>query len=99
MAKAVCGFEVVPFNEASVSGVIRLVVFEVEDYSFPGRFDFLDVIFVENGLGDYIFFGGPVAEVAVAAALAAEGEVGVLGLVGGSFADGAFVLHARGPWF
>ena len=99
MAKAVCGFGVVPFTEPSASGVIRLVVFEVEDYSFAGRFDFLDVIFVENGVGDYIFFGGPVAEVAVAAALAAEGEVGVLGRVGGSFADGAFVLHVRGPWF
>jgi hypothetical protein len=99
MAKAVCGLRVVPFAEASVSGVIRFVVFEVEDYSFAGRFDFLDVILVENGVGDYIFFGGPVAEVAVAAALAAEGEFGVFRGVGGSFADWAFVLHVRGPWF
>jgi hypothetical protein len=76
-----------------VSGVIRLVVFEVEDYGFAGLVEFLEVVFVEDGVGDYIFFGGPVAEIAVAAALAAEREVGVLGGVGGSFADRAFMLH------
>jgi hypothetical protein len=82
-----------------VSGVIRLVVFEVEDYGFAGRIEFFDVVFVENGVADDVLFRGPVAEVAVAAALAAEGEVDVLGGVGGSFADWAFVLHVRGPWF
>jgi len=81
-----------------VSGVIRLVVFEVEDYGFAGRVDFFEVVFVEDGVGDYVFFGGPVAEIAVSAALAAEGEIRVLQGVGGSFADWAFVLHVRGPW-
>src|SRR5260370_34788466 len=53
-------------GEASVVAVMGL-----------GRIVGLVVIFAENGLGNDIFFGGPVAEVAQAAALAAKGEVGV----------------------
>jgi hypothetical protein len=77
----------------SVSGVIRLVEFEIEDYGFARGFEFGDFVFGEDGIGDDVFFGSPVAEVAVAAAFAAEREVAVDGGVRGRFADGAFVEH------
>jgi len=77
----------------SVSGVIRLVEFEIEDYGFARGFEFGDFVFGEDGIGDDVFFGGPVAEVAVAAAFAAEREVAVDGGVRGRFADWAFVKH------
>ena len=51
------------------------------------------VIFAENGFGYDIFFCSPVAQVAVAAALAAKGEVEIDLGIGGGFADGASMLH------
>jgi hypothetical protein len=76
-----------------VSGVIRLVEFEIEDYGLAGGFDVGDFVFGEDGIGDDVFFSGPVAEVAVAAAFAAEREVAMDGGVRGRFADWAFVEH------
>jgi hypothetical protein len=77
----------------SVSGVIRLVELEIEYYGFAWGFEFGDFVFGEEGIGDDVFFGGPVAEVAVAAALAAEGEGAVDCGVRGRFADWTFVEH------
>src|SRR5260370_21208038 len=69
-------------GEASVVAVMGL-----------GRIVGLVVIFAENGLGNDIFFGGPVAEVAQAAALAAKGEVGVHFCIGSRLANRATMLH------
>src|SRR5713226_33904 len=71
-------------GEASVVAVMGL-----------GRIVGLVVIFAENGLGNDIFFGGPVAEVAQAAALTAKGEVGVRLGIGWSLANRATMLHFR----
>jgi hypothetical protein len=51
------------------------------------------VIFAENGLGDDIFFSGPVSQVPQAATLAAKREVRVERRIGRCFANGALVLH------
>src|SRR6266852_3951065 len=60
-----------------------------------GRIVGLVVIFAENGLGNDIFFGGPVAEVAHAAALTAKGEIAVHLGIGWCLANRATVLHFR----
>ena len=75
---------------ASVSGFIAVGI-EIENDRFA--IGFFGVVFGEDGFGDDVFFGGPIAEVAVAAAFAAEREVAVDGGVGGGFTNGAFVFH------
>jgi hypothetical protein len=57
----------------------------------------LVVIFAENGLGNDIFFSGPVSEILQLAALAAEREFGVHVGVGRLLANRTAVLH--GPFF
>jgi hypothetical protein len=69
------------------------VEFEIEDYGFARGFDFGDFVFSEEGIGNDVFFGGPVAEVAIAAAFAAKGKVAVHGGVRGRFADWTLVKH------
>src|SRR5579864_6313876 len=61
-----------------------------------GRIVGLVVIFAENGLGNDIFFGGPVAQIAVAATLAAKREIRVRLGVGRSLANRTAVSH--GPF-
>src|SRR6516165_9727664 len=56
---------------------------------------FRSFFLVENGIGDDVFFGGPVAKVEQPAALAAEGEFSVAGRIRGLFADGADVFHGQ----
>src|SRR5712692_11137674 len=56
---------------ASTLGVIGVV--EIEGGGLAVAFDLS--FFVENRVGDHIFFAGPVAQVAVPAALAAKREV------------------------
>ena len=80
-----------------MSCVIRLVEFEIEDYSLAGRFNLIDFVFREDGVRHDVFFGGPVSEIAVAAALAAEREVTVNGGIGGRFANRTFVEHGANP--
>src|ERR1700730_659312 len=58
-----------------------------------GRIVGLVVIFAENRLGNDIFFGGPVAEVAHAATLAAKRKIGVHLGIGWSLANRASKLH------
>src|SRR5271165_3676764 len=97
MAKASRGFRCVrsTAEDTSVSGVIRLV--EVEDYGLARGVDFVEVIFVEDGLGDQVFFRGPVAEVAVAAAFAAKREVAVHRRISRCFANRTFMKHDANP--
>jgi hypothetical protein len=72
-------------------------VVEVEDYRFAvvsGGF-----FFVEHGIGNDVLFAGPIPEVQIAAAFAAEGEVGLLLGVGGLLADGAEVFHGSAVFY
>src|SRR5271170_7876399 len=93
MAKEIRGF----FRDGaaelagSVSGVIRLVKFQIDNYGFTRRFNFFEFVFVEDGIGDHIFFRGPVAEVAVAAAFAAKREVAMHRRVCKRFANWTFM--------
>src|SRR5260370_2826146 len=57
------------------------------------RIRFFGRRFVNDRLGNDVAFGGPVAEIQKAAALAAKREVGMLGGVRGGFADWAMVRH------
>jgi hypothetical protein len=57
---------------------------------------FFEHLFIERRAGDDVFFGGPVAQIVLAAALAAEREFGVAFGIGGFPADWAMVFHQRG---
>src|ERR1700736_4412921 len=54
---------------------------------------FFAVIFVEDGLGDYILFAGPISEVALAASFAAKGKIRMNSRVGRGLTYRAFVFH------
>ena len=54
---------------------------------------FIAVVFIEDGLRHYIFLCGPVAQIAIAAAFTAKGEIAMKLGIRGRFADGAFVFH------
>ena len=54
------------------------------------RFDFFRFRFVHHGDGDFVFSHGPVAEVAFAAARAAEGKFRGRFRIGGLLANWAF---------
>jgi hypothetical protein len=73
----------------SVLGVIRL--FQIKQ----GRFAFVAcyLFFVKDGIRDDIFLAGPVAQVAFAAAIAAEGKISMNRRIGFNLADRAFMLH------
>jgi hypothetical protein len=78
-----------------VSGFIAIGEIQVEDDCLA--LAVIAVVFIEDGIGDDVFFCSPVAKVAFAAAVAAEGKVGMQGRIGGSFADWAFVFHRYLP--
>src|SRR6516162_8244153 len=77
---------------ASVDCVIVL------ESAFPesAAIGFGNFLFVEDGIGDDVFFSCPSAEIQHAAALGTEGEVRVLGGVNGLLANGTFVFHGEG---
>jgi hypothetical protein len=58
---------------------------------------FLAVVFVEDGLGDYVLFAGPISQVAFATSSAAKGEIRVDRGIGGGFTYRAFVFHVVLP--
>jgi hypothetical protein len=55
------------------------------------------VVFVEDGLGDYILSAGPISQVALAASFAAKREIRMNRGIGGGFAYRAFVFHVVLP--
>src|SRR5262249_12132497 len=57
------------------------------------------VIFIENGLGDDIFFRRPVAQVLQSASFAAKRKFSMNGGIGRRFADWAAMLHVSGDSF
>jgi hypothetical protein len=60
---------------------------------------FRDVLFVEDRIGDHVFFGSPGTEIEQSAAIAAERKIGVLNGIRGFFADGTFMfLGPRGSF-
>jgi hypothetical protein len=58
---------------------------------------FFAVVFIEDGLGDYIFFAGPISQVALAASFAAKGEIRVHSRIRSGFTYRAFVFHVILP--
>jgi hypothetical protein len=65
---------------------------------FPGRLlveEFFEHFFVKGRAGNFVFLGGPIAQIEQAAALAAKREVGVALGVGRFLADGTVVFHQR----
>jgi hypothetical protein len=58
---------------------------------------FFAVVFIEDGFGHYIFFAGPISQVAFAATFAAKWEFRVNSRICGSFTYRAFVLHVVLP--
>jgi hypothetical protein len=54
---------------------------------------FRDILFVKNGIGDYVFFGSPRAKIGQPATVAAEREIGIRDGIRGSLTDGTFVFH------
>ena len=77
----------------SVVGVIRAVQVFVQRKNDGVRFAFTGLFFCEDRFGDHVFLRGPIAQVAVPAALAAKREVRVDRRVRLRFANGTFVLH------
>jgi hypothetical protein len=59
---------------------------------------FRDVLFVEYGVGDYVFLRSPRAEIEQPAAVAAKREIGVVAGVRGFLTDGTFMLHGLGSF-
>jgi hypothetical protein len=55
--------------------------------------EFFEHLFVKSRTGDFVFLGGPVAQIEEAAALAAKREVGVAFGIGGLLANRALVFH------
>jgi hypothetical protein len=91
-----CGFFVEREGEAgSVSGFIAPGEIQIEDDCFAVAV--FAVVFIEDGFGDDVFFGGPVAEVAFAAAITAERKIFIHCGVGWRFAYWAFVFHCGLP--
>src|SRR4029077_19675090 len=76
---------------ASVFVFIRLVEIECKGLGLGIR----EVIFIEEGFRDNVFFRSPRAEIGDAAAIATEREVRVVRRVSGLLADGAFVFHSE----
>ena len=76
---------------ASVFVFIRLVEIECKGLGLGIR----EVIFIEDGFRDNVFFRSPRAEIGDAAAIATEREVRVVRRVSGLLADGAFVFHSE----
>jgi hypothetical protein len=72
-------------------------VVEIEDDGLP--ITLRGFFFVEDRVGNNIFFTGPVSEVKIAAACAAEGEVDVRLGVGRLLADGANVSHSSAMFY
>jgi hypothetical protein len=54
---------------------------------------FFAVVFVEDGLGDYVLFAGPISQVAFAASFAAKWEFRMDRGIGGGLTYRAFVFH------
>jgi hypothetical protein len=78
-----------------VFGVILLVqiVVQIQNGSIPLAIG--NLFFIEDRFGNYVFLGGPVAQVPIPAALAAKREVRVDRRVRLRFADWAFMLQGR----
>src|SRR5580693_1666403 len=57
---------------------------------------FVAAVFLEHPFGDYVALGGPGSQVNMAAAVAAEREIGVHGGIGGFAADRTKMLHGSG---
>src|SRR5271165_4440515 len=80
---------------ASVLCVIRLVEIECKRLRLRIR----EVIFIEDGFRDNVFFRGPGAEILEAAPVTAKREVRVLDGVRGFFANGASVSHGENKFY
>jgi hypothetical protein len=74
---------------ASVDGVIGILLVLLGEAAIRFR----DILFVKNGIGDYIFFGSPRAKIGQPATIAAERETGVLLGIRRLLADRTFVFH------
>jgi hypothetical protein len=55
--------------------------------------EFFEHLLVEGGAGDFVFLGGPIAEIEQAAAIAAKRELGVAFVIGGFVTNGTLVFH------
>src|SRR6266403_171354 len=80
---------------ASIFAVIMF--FQIKDDGVAAALD--DFFFIENRIGDDVLFAGPIAQVALPAALAAKGKVRMNRGVRLNFTDGAFVKLRRTPRF
>jgi hypothetical protein len=77
--------------------MVAMRVVEIEDDGPP--IALRGFFFVEDWIGNDILFTRPVSEVKIAAACAAEGEVGVRLGVGRFLADGANVFHSSAVFY
>src|SRR5580692_7660724 len=73
------------------SAFVVIRVFELKNNGLA--LAFCKFFFVEDGIGNHVFLGRPIAQVAFAAALAAKGEVCVNRRVRLNLTDGTFVFH------
>jgi hypothetical protein len=77
--------------------MVAMRVVEIEDDGLPVAVR--GFFFVEDRIRNDILFAGPVSEVKIAAACAAEGEVDVRLGVGRLLADGANVSHSSAVFY
>src|SRR6266850_178091 len=89
MTSARRGFSSPASGAASVFAAIRFV--QIKDDGLGVALG--DFRFIENRIGDDVFFAGPVAQVALPAALAAKRKVCMNRGVGLDFTNGASVFH------
>src|SRR5208337_2969217 len=87
-----CAAESPVAASASLDGFIGFM----SAFLLGGAIGFEDFFFVEDRLGNDIFFRGPRAEIEEAAALRTEGKIRALCRVSWFLADGAAVFHVKG---
>src|SRR5208337_2627336 len=95
MAKARRGFCAAESPVAAGASLDGFIGF-MSAFLLRGAIGFEDFFFVEDRLGNDIFFRGPGAEIEEAATLRTEGEILMLCRVSWLLADGAAVFHIKG---